>query len=63
MLDLEELQILAQLIDNIDILKNKLEKAYSDNDAETFTRSKNEILSTQKKIADILNKSSGGNLK
>lgn len=55
MLELNDLQILAQLIDNMEILNNKLEKSYNDNDGETFNRTRKEILDVQKKIAEILN--------
>lgn len=54
MLDLQELQILAQLADNLDVLSNKLEKTYSENDAENFNKSKNAILEIQRKINEIL---------
>ena len=54
MLDLQELQILAQLIDNMDVLSNMLEKTYADNDAENFNKAKNEILNVQKRINDML---------
>ncbi len=54
MLDLQQIQILAQLIDNIDISIEKLEKAYKNNDAEEFNNSKKEILATQPKISKIL---------
>jgi len=53
MLDLEQLQLLAQLIDNAEVSIEKLEKSYEKNDAEEFTASKREILDIQKKIADI----------
>jgi hypothetical protein len=56
MLDLEQLQILAQLIDNSEASIIKLEKAYDKNNAEDFTNSKNEIIDIQKKIAGSLKK-------
>lgn len=51
---LQELQIIIQLFDNIDNSVNKLEKAYTDNDAFSFEQSKQDILTSQKKIQDIL---------
>jgi len=54
MLDLEQLQVLAQLSDNLDILLNVLEKSYNNKDSENFNRSKNEVLETYKKISEIL---------
>ncbi len=56
MLDLQQIQTLAQLIDNIDVSIEKLEKSYKNNDAEEFQNSKKEILTTQDKISDILKK-------
>jgi len=53
MLDLEQLQLLAQLIDNAEVGIGKLEGAYGENNAEDFTAFKREILNIQKKIADI----------
>jgi len=54
MLDLEQLQILAQLVDNIEISTNKLEKAYQDNDSEDFQKSRKAILDFQQKISALL---------
>ena len=54
MLDLQELQIIVQLVDNIDISVNKLEKAYANRDGVNFEQSKQDILKSQKKIQDIL---------
>jgi hypothetical protein len=51
---LEELQILAQLIDNIGISIEKLEKAYGKKDAESFNKSKEAILDFKNKISEIL---------
>jgi len=50
---LEHLQVLAQLIDNMEIATNKLENSYNQNDAENFNAAKREILDIQKKIANI----------
>jgi hypothetical protein len=54
MLDLQELQILAQLVDNLDVLSKRLERAYGENSGENFSRAKQEILDIQKKIDSIL---------
>jgi len=54
MLDLQELQTLAQLIDNVEIALEKLEKSYSDKDSKDFNNSKKEILNFQKKISDMI---------
>ena len=53
MLDLDQLQLLAQLIDNVGVGLEKLEEAYDENNAEDFTTFKREILNIQKKITDI----------
>ena len=53
MTDLAHLQVLAQLVDNMEIVINKLEDAYNKNDAEKFKAAKKEILDIQKKIADL----------
>jgi hypothetical protein len=53
MIDLEQLQILAQLIDNMEIATNKLEEAYNTNNAEKFNAAKKEVLDIQKKIGDM----------
>jgi len=54
MLNLEELQLLAQLIDDIEIATTKMEKAYQDNSGEGFQNSKKAILDFQQKITRIL---------
>jgi len=54
MLDLQQLQTIAQLIDNIDISIEKLEKAFKDNNAEIFKNSKKEILDIQNNISKTM---------
>ena len=54
MLDLDQLQILGQLVDNIEIISERLEKSFRTNDGAEFTKSKDEILNVQKKIAFII---------
>ena len=53
-MELEKLQILAQLVDNTEILIDRLKKSYDKNDGEEFTKSKNAILDFQKKIDQVL---------
>jgi len=54
MVDLQKLQILTQLIDNLHVISEKLEKFYSENNAEEFNKAKREITEIQKKISEIL---------
>lgn len=53
--DVQELQVIAQLIDSMDVIVRKLERAYSDKNGEEFKTAKSEILKSQKKIDDMLN--------
>ncbi len=53
MIDLQQLKILAQLMDNMDIATVRLERAYNDNDAENFNSSRTEIIDIQNKISSI----------
>lgn len=52
--DVQELQVIAQLIDNMVIITDKLEKAYDDKDSVNFEQSKEEILKSQKQIENML---------
>lgn len=52
--DLHDLQILAQLIDNMDLAVKKIEKSYDINNAEMFNHSKKEILDIQSKISKLI---------
>ena len=54
MLDTQELQILAQLIDNIETLTERIESAYSKNNADAYRRSNSEVLDIQRKINSML---------
>ncbi len=54
MVDLEQLQILAQLVDSMEIAIDKLERAYQDNDSENFEKSKKVISDFQQKILEII---------
>ena len=53
--DVQELQVIAQLIDNMVIITDKLEKAYDDKDSVNFKQSKEEILKSQKQIENMRN--------
>ncbi len=54
MIDLQQLKILAQLMENMDISVVRLERAYNDNDAENFKSSKTEITDIQNKISSMI---------
>ena len=54
MLDSQELQIIAQLVDNIEKTIGDLEESYSDKNGEKFKESRNEIINSQQKIARII---------
>ena len=54
MIDLQHLQLLAQLIDSLEISIDKLEQAYQNNDSEDFQKSKQSISSFQQQIAEVL---------
>jgi len=56
MLDTTELQILVQLIDNMDIVSQGMEKAYEKNDNKHFNKAKKEILDVQGKVSSMLKK-------
>lgn len=53
MIDLEQLQILAQAVNSLNIFAAKLEKAYNERDLENFNDCKRNILDIQKKISQI----------
>lgn len=54
MLDIQQFQIFAQLIGNMEIACERLEKSYQENDAETFKKAKEELLDIQDKISKII---------
>ena len=54
MLDLEQLQILAQLVDNMEIVTEKVEKAFSANNGEQFAKAKKEMVGFQTKINELV---------
>tara|TARA_Y100000310_G_scaffold338212_1_gene427239 strand:- start:1441 stop:1614 length:174 start_codon:yes stop_codon:yes gene_type:complete len=54
MVSLEKLQLLAQLVDSMEIAIDRLEQAYQNNDSEGFQNSKNAIMDFQQKISGAL---------
>ena len=48
--NLEQLQLLAQLVDSMEIALEKLEDSYKDKNGEEFHEAKNSILSFQKEV-------------
>jgi len=51
MLDLEQLQKIAELVDKMELSTVELDKAYANNDAEEFNKIKKEILDVQAEIS------------
>lgn len=51
---IEELQILAQLIDSTESAVGRIEHSYGKNDVEEFTQAKQTILNFNKKISEII---------
>jgi len=51
MLDSEQLQKIAELVDKIELSTEELDKAYAKNDAEEFNKIKKEILDVQAEIS------------
>jgi len=54
MISLPQLQIIAQLMDNLNITAKKIEEAYNKNDSENFNKSKRELLDIQDKISKMI---------
>lgn len=54
MIDIKQLQILAQLIESMENAIEKTEKSYLDNDGEGYNQAKKELIETQQDIATIL---------
>ena len=54
LIEVEDLRILAQLIDNLSKLTPEIEKAYNKKDAEGFSKTKENFLDLQKKILKII---------
>jgi hypothetical protein len=54
MVNVQNIYLLAQLINSEEELVRRLEQSYNKKDAETFQSVKNELLNTQKKIAQII---------
>ena len=55
MRNLEQLQLLAQLVDSIEIAVEKLGDSYKEKDSEEFYNSKKAILGFQKEVAKQIN--------
>jgi hypothetical protein len=54
MIDLEQLQVLEELLDNMQIIAQGLEKTYDQKNIEGFVKHKKEILDIQRKISTII---------
>ena len=54
MLDLEQLQSVAQILDSIELGTQKLEKAFTSKNVKVFEDTKKEILNLKNKIAEIV---------
>jgi hypothetical protein len=52
-MDLNELQILAQLVDSLEESSRFLEETYKEKNLEKFNKAKQEMLSLYQKISDI----------
>lgn len=53
-MNVEEIQILAQLIEAMNDSERKLEEYYQKRDIENFKKSKKSLLDFQRQIADML---------
>ncbi len=53
MLDVQQMQIIAQLVDNMEILSGKLEESFNKNNGEDFIKAKKEIIKCQRKINEM----------
>jgi hypothetical protein len=54
MIDLIDLQTVAQLFDNMELVAKKMEEAFNQKDAEKFNLAKKEVLEMQKNIEGVL---------
>ena len=54
-MNIQEIQIIAQLTDSMLNSVNKIEQSYSNKDGVKFNESKNEILEFQRKINQVIN--------
>ena len=55
MVELQQLEIIAQLLDNMSSAVKEMEKSFNSNNNELFNKSKQEILETQNKISKMNN--------
>lgn len=53
-MELDDIQLLGQLVDNIEKMTQRLEKAFQDNDSETFQQSSEAMIDFKNKIAELL---------
>lgn len=53
-LDLQEIQLVAQLVENMVIISEKLENAYNKREGEEFIKARGGIIESHRKITDIL---------
>lgn len=52
-MDIQKFYIIAQLIDSMESVVDKLKNSYSQNNVDNFNKAKIEILNIQRKISDI----------
>lgn len=51
--DISQIQLIAQLINNMELAVKAMEKSYNSNDGERFARAKKEVLDIQDKISKL----------
>lgn len=54
MIDIKQLQTIAQLVESMENISDKIEDSYNKNDGESFNQAKKDLLDIQKKISLIL---------
>lgn len=54
MLDLEQLQSVAQMLENMEISTKKLEKSFASKNNKVFAGTKKDILDLKNKIAEVV---------
>lgn len=52
--DLQKLQVIAQLIENMIDISDKMEKSFAQSSGENFEIGKKEILEIQKKVSELM---------
>ncbi|MDP2924826.1 MAG: hypothetical protein Q8N99_00480 [Nanoarchaeota archaeon] len=53
MIDIHQLQILAQLVENMDQTLLKLEKSFNENDSKSYNLAKKELMDLQENISKL----------